>query len=283
MQLNVREITPQDRQTLANLIHFEMYVHRHLDWRTPLEWIGFQPYLVAEHQGRLVGALACPLDLPEVAWIRLLVVDSTVPIQAAWQALWEAAKAQLERLGSPSAAAIVTQDWLRRLLEASGFTHTNNVVVLQWEAAQDLPAPRAEAMTIRTMTTADLEAVERLDHAAFKAEWQNSAGALKLAYNQAALASVAFQAEKLVGYQISTTSPSGGPLARLAVHPSVWGKGIGYALVYDLLEAFQARGVRQVTVNTQKDNAASVALYSRAGFIITDEHYQVYQFGADQV
>ena len=282
MQLKVREITPQDRQSLANLIHFEMYVHRHLDWRTPLEWIGYKPYLVAEHQGRLVGALACPLDLPEVAWIRLLVVDSTVSIQAAWQALWEAAKAQLEKLGSPSAAAIVTQDWLRRLLEASGFAHTNNVVVLQWEAAQSLPAPQAEAITIRTMTTADLEAVERLDHAAFKAEWQNSAGALKLAYNQAALASVACNGQKLVGYQISTNSPAGGHLARLAVHPSVWGKGIGYALVYDLLEAFQARGVRQVTVNTQQDNAASLALYARAGFIITDEHYQVYQFGADQ-
>ena len=283
MQLKVREITPQDRQSLANLIHFEMYVHRHLDWRTPLEWIGYKPYLVAEHQGRLVGALACPLDLPEVAWIRLLVVDSTVPIQAAWQALWEAAKAQLEKLGNPPAAAIVTQDWLRRLLEASGFAHTTNVVVLQWEVAQDLPAPQAEAITIRTMTTADLEAVERLDHAAFKAEWQNSAGALKLAYNQAALASVACNGQKLVGYQISTNSPAGGHLARLAVHPSVWGKGIGYALVYDLLEAFQARGVRQVTVNTQQDNAASLALYARAGFIITDEHYQVYQFGGDQV
>ena len=45
LQLPVRTARPDDRQALANLIHFEVYVHRHLDWRHPLDWLGCQPYL----------------------------------------------------------------------------------------------------------------------------------------------------------------------------------------------------------------------------------------------
>jgi len=128
------------------------------------------------------------------------------------------------------------------------------------------------------MTLEDLEMVSKIDSIAFEPEWRNSVTALELAYQQAAFATVMVEGQDVLGFQISTSSLAGGHLARLAVHPAMQGQGIGYALVYDLLEELQARGINQVTVNTQQDNLASLALYARAGFSRTDEFYQVYQY-----
>ncbi len=56
----IRSAQAEDRQNLANLIHFEEHVHRHLDWRGPLDWIGSQPYLVYEQRKQLLAALSLP-------------------------------------------------------------------------------------------------------------------------------------------------------------------------------------------------------------------------------
>ena len=278
MDLTVREATPADRQLLANLIHFETYVHRHLDWRTPLDWLGHTPYLVAEFRGALVGALACPLDEPEIAWIRMFAAGPAVALRDVWQALLDAGRLALEQLGKSQVAAIVMQGWFKSLLETSGFVHTDNVIVLRWEPDRALPLPRWRAGSIRAMTPADLEMVFKIDSIAFEPEWCNSATALDLAYQQAAFATVMVDGQEVLGFQISTSSMAGGHLARLAVHPAMQGQGIGYALVYDLLEELQARGINHVTVNTQQDNLASLALYARVGFSRTDEYYQVFQY-----
>jgi ribosomal protein S18 acetylase RimI-like enzyme len=278
MDLTVREASPADRQQLANLIHFETHVHRHLDWRTPLDWLGHRPYLIAEFNGALVGALACPLDEPEIAWIRMFAAGGAVPLGDVWQALWDAGRSALEQLEKSRVAAIVMQGWFKSLLETSGFVNTDNVIVLRWEQDNTLPLPRWKAGSIRTMTPADLEMVSKIDSIAFEPEWRNSVTALELAYQQAAFATVMVEGQDVLGFQISTSSLAGGHLARLAVHPAMQGQGIGYALVYDLLEELQARGINQVTVNTQQDNLASLALYARAGFSRTDEFYQVYQY-----
>jgi ribosomal protein S18 acetylase RimI-like enzyme len=70
----------------------------------------------------------------------------------------------------------------------------------------------------------------------------------------------------------------GGHLARLAVLPDFQGMGIGSALVQDLLWYFRRRGAQRVTVNTQKDNLASLAVYRKAGFFLTGEEYPVFQY-----
>jgi ribosomal protein S18 acetylase RimI-like enzyme len=100
---------------------------------------------------------------------------------------------------------------------------------------------------------------------------------LEIAFQQAAVATVAEDQDGIIGYQISTASSGGGHLARLAVHPRVQSQGIGYAIVRDLLAQFYRRGALQVTVNTQLDNLASLALYHKAGFQRTGEVYPVYE------
>jgi ribosomal-protein-alanine N-acetyltransferase len=281
MQFSLREATPADRQRLANLIHFEVYVHRHLDWRAALDWLGHQPYLLAEDQDGIAGVLACPPDEPEIAWIRLFAARSNSTLREVWGALWEAGRTQLISSGNVRAAAIVMQGWFRALLAESGFVHTDNIVVLSWERGTLLPQPAPISTSIREMMPEDLDVVYRLDNLAFEYEWRNSASAIELAYGQSALATVIEAGNQVIGYQISTTSVAGGHLARLAVHPDVRGQGTGYALVYHLLEAMQQRGINHVTVNTQQDNLASLAVYARAGFKQVDEQYLVYQYFAD--
>lgn len=274
----IREATPRDLQQLANLIHFEPHIHRHLDYRPPLDWVGAHPFPVLEQNGAISAALACPPDPPHVAWIRLFAASTRVQIWRAWEALWSQAMAGLKEQFSPCGiAAIPMHKWFEELLVNSSFEYTHSITMLNWDY-QLLPEPQAnDSIQIRPMNVDDLAAVQQVDEAAFSPIWQNSLPYLELAYRQAAIASVAEKDGQIVGYQISTTTPAGGHLARLAVDPGAQGQGIGRQLLHDLLSQFIRRGANCVTVNTQKDNAASLALYRGMGFELSGEEYPVYQ------
>lgn len=279
VKTSVRPAGPQDRRDLATLIHFEFYIHRHLDWRPPLDWLGSQPYLIVEKNGITAAALACPPDPPRVAWIRLFAVSSRLSIVSAWNSLWPAALEKLQQMPDVvHTAAIPLQGWFESQLIESGFEQTHRVVMLKCNPAQVTRSSSLPGLIIRPMNLDDLAAVEAVDHSAFKPVWQNSQEALELAFRQAAVATVAEIDDRLIAYQISTSTPMGGHLARLAVHPQFQKRHIGLSLVEDMLAQFEKRGARAVTVNTQQDNSASLALYERVGFRRTGEEYPVYQF-----
>jgi ribosomal protein S18 acetylase RimI-like enzyme len=279
VDVRVRSAAFTDQRQLSSLIHFSSQVHRHLDWRDPLDWIGSPPFLVLETQRQMIAALACPPDPPRVAWIRLFANAGKIPAQESWRMLWEAARLELLGLGSITAAAIVLQDWFHDLLTSSGFATRQSIVMLRREEGEPLqPGPLA-GTGIRPMMPYDLSAVAEVDAAAFEPLWQNSYDALRRAYPQAVLASVAEREEKVVGYQISTRNPLGAHLARLAVRPEVQGEGIGRALLADLFQSAAKRGISRLTVNTQSDNAASLRLYRKTGFHEMNERYPVYRLG----
>ena len=278
-QLTVRPVSDKDLQRLANLIHFEAHVHRHLDWRAPLDWVGYHPYLVAEHNNEILAALACPPDPPAVAWIRLFATSSEISVKLAWEELWYAAYDQICNLSDAVlVAAIPLQNWFRKLVEKSEFKRSHDVIVLSWRRAPRPAVTRAHPGFIRTMELRDIHAVEELDRAAFGLIWQNSYSSLEVAFRQSAVATVLEDDGEIIGYQISTSTPVGGHLARLGVLPQYQGRGIGYAILDDLLVQFERRGAQSVTVNTQNDNLSSLALYKKAGFKRTGEEYPVYQY-----
>ncbi len=272
---SIRSATLADRMAITHLMHFSPYVHLHTDWRAPIEWIGREPFLVLMRDGQPLGALACPPDPPGVAWLRLFVCQGHLPPKSTWNVLWPAARA---RLPSGTAVAVVgMHPWFLRLLEHSGFEEATRVVMLQWKPDHTL-APRSlpDGMVLRPMTPTDMPAVVAIDRAAFEPLWHYSDGTLREALAQAALATVVEGPEGVLGFQISTASPLGAHLARLAVHPRAQGQGIGTALVQDLLLYFQEHGAFQVTVNTQQSNVASLRLYQRLGFQRTENMYPVY-------
>jgi len=273
-----RSADPKDLSRLANLVHFEVFVHRHLDYRPPLDWIGHTPFIVLEQASRIEAALACPADPPAIAWIRLFAAATQIPVTQAWDLLWSEAYAQLEEDNKIHyAAAIPLYGWFEALLKRNQFQKTHSIIMLSWDNPRLPETPLNTAVSIRPMTLDDLADVETIDAASFSLIWQNSLTYLEIAFHQAAVAAVAEYDGQLVGYQISTGTPIGGHLARLAVLPHVQGQGIGYALLFDLLSRFSHRGARTITVNTQKDNLASLSLYHKTGFQLTGEEYPIYQ------
>ncbi|MBN2387026.1 MAG: GNAT family N-acetyltransferase [Anaerolineales bacterium] len=277
--LQVRPAVLTDQSPLARLLHLGPQVHRHLDWRTPLDWIGTPPFLLAEQNQRIVAALACPPDPGRIAWIRLFVNSGVLPLDETWAVLWQAARQELDRKGGGFlVAAIALQAWLRDLLQEAHFDHRQDIVMLERSGRPLDEVPLPEGISVRLMMTYDLPVVAEVDALAFEPLWQNSLSALNRAYPQAVVATLAEKEGRVLAYQISTPNPLGAHLARLAVRPEAQGLGLGYTLVADLLQRLAQRNIQHLTVNTQSDNVTSLNLYRKIGFRVTDEHYPVYVF-----
>jgi ribosomal-protein-alanine N-acetyltransferase len=276
----IRSAKPSDLSKLANLIHFEAYVHRHLDYRPPLDWIGQEPFLVLEEGAHIKATLACPPDPPEVVWVRLFAASMQISAHHAWEILWTEAKDKLSRVPLLKyIAAIPLYTWFETFLRRSNFQKTNSIVMLSLDIKSLPDEPPNSQILIRPLKYDDLEQVETIDRMSFSPMWVNSRQYLEIAFRQSLVATVAQIDGEIVGYQISTSSPIGGHLARLAVSPEMQGHGVGYAILFDLMRQFMHRATRTITVNTQKDNHASLSLYQRMGFGLTGEEYPCYQLG----
>ncbi len=275
--LEVRAAVPADHQGISDLLLFESHVHRHLDWRAPLDWLGESPFWVIEQAGHITAALACPRDPADIAWIRLFAHASHFAPNEAWRILWEPAKQELIGSGGAIAAAIAIQSWFDPILLEAGFEPGGHIVLLERNDTSQPGYHIASSVQLRVMSDADLPGVAEVDTAAFEPVWRNSLDALRKAHSLAAYASVAEDASGIIGYQISTGSEFGMHLARLAVRPETQRRGIGAALVADLLAHAPTGMAGRVTVNTQADNPASLALYYRLGFRRTGERFPVYR------
>lgn len=273
----VRPADLSDHQQLSNLIFFENRLHRHLDWRSPLEWLGAPFYWALEDGGQIMAALACPTEREGIAWVRLFVYSGRWSAENAWGMLWPAAREEIARAGGAKVAAIAIQPWFQNLLAASRFENRQQIVLLEWRY-QPTAARETTGIRIRKMTEADLPEVEKTDAASFDPLWQNPLETLRRAYAQALSATVAENGNDIIGYQISTGGGQRAHLARLAVHPAVQGKGAGRALLNDLFVFLTYMGISRLSVNTQSDNQASLSLYQRMGFTRTGEQYPVYTF-----
>lgn len=277
-QVTIKPAKQVDQHRLVNLIHFETHVHRHLDWLAPLDWLDQAPFIVAEQDGRLEGVLACPEEPPGVAWVRLFgTVGEKDPVHT-WRILWPEALEILSRENKPRIAVLPLHDWFADLLLREGFIENTRVVFLMWSSNQALPEVKTPPVTIRPMSREDILEVAEVDAQAFGPLWRNSAVSLSAALSQAAIATVVEDSRGIAGYQISTVSPLGGHLARLAILPRLQGQHIGTALLVNLLDQFKERGVNRVSVNTQEDNPVSLHIYQRCGFYRTEEAYPVLEY-----
>jgi len=277
-RLNYKQITRADWEDVARFIHSDAPVHRHLGWRSPLDWLDHQPFLGAVRGRKLVGVLACPPNEDYITWLRLLAVAKNDDTRQVWELLWPAARRALRDEGDVSGVSVLAMHtWIRDLLESGGFQHTYDVVVMEWGAERAVYPEREGGVKIRPMGAGDIQAVYSVDRAAFDPLWRNSQQGLRVAHDVSRIATVAEKEGKIVGYQISTADSLGGHLARLAVQPGHQGQGVGTALVADVLRQFEKQGLVRVSVNTQEDNVASLRLYEKFGFELKEESFPVYQ------
>lgn len=278
LDLQVRPAQLSDHQALSSLIFFETHVHRHLDWRAPLDWLGSPFFWVAEENGRVQAALACPPDPKGVAWLRLFLHGGGIPAVWAWMNLWETARQFIASQGGAQVGVISQQQWMRPLLLDSGFDLTQTIVLLEWQGRPVLMPELPPGLRLRPMTAGDLPAVAEVDASAFDPFWANSLDSLRRAFPLGAYSTVIESDGRLLAYQLSTGHTLGAHLARLAVRKEAQGQNLGAALVSDLILHIRQRGLSRITVNTQNDNRTSLALYQKLGFLRTGEEFPVYRY-----
>ena len=274
----VRTADLNDHQQLSNLIFFETRLHRHLDWRSPLEWLGAPYYWALEEGRQITAALACPIEVDGIAWVRLFVFTGHWLPEDAWGPLWDTAKDAMTHAGGATVAAIAMQPWFQKVLAESDFENRQQIVMLEWHSQSSWTSSKADGVRIRPMTEVDIAAVTRVDNAAFEPLWHNSLDTLQRAFAQALVATVAESKEGIIGYQLTTGHGQRAHLARLAAHPSMQGRGVGRALLSDLFAYLTRTGTTRLSVNTQSDNKVSLKLYKNMGFNRTGEEYPVYTF-----
>jgi ribosomal protein S18 acetylase RimI-like enzyme len=274
----LRQAEPSDYSALYNFTNSPINIHRHLDWRDALEWLGRQPFWMYEEDRHVLGVLACPPEPPEVAWVRLFGVSAHTPLDRIWRGLFERALENLRACHPvPAVVSLALRDWYQELLKRNGFHHHQDIVVFMFDGPPPRPPKIDSQIILREMVEEDLEKVEGIDHLAFEAIWRLSTDDLNFAASKSSYCTVAELGGEIIGYTMSSSSGMFAHLARLAVHPGLQRQRIGFALVQDLLDHYiNQLNYWGVTLNTQNDNRSSLALYHKIGFRETGERFPVF-------
>jgi ribosomal protein S18 acetylase RimI-like enzyme len=280
-EILVREAENVDASDIENFLKKNLVIHRHLDWRLPIEWLGHPPFLMLEKNQRLQGLLVSPPDPKSVYWIRIFASLFTIPIEESYHILFPIA---LEKICSEdkngSIVSIAYQDWMKSLLSRNGWEICQQVVQLRWNRrkSENLDKNNIEGFIIRSMRLPDIQDVALIDRVCFDQLWQQSEDALRRAYEHSTYCTVAEKGGILVGYQITTLQQNRAHIARLAVLPEFQRSHIGYCLIADVIKEFRKLWTREISVNTQQDNFKSLGLYKKIGFEMTDESFPIFLF-----
>jgi ribosomal protein S18 acetylase RimI-like enzyme len=279
-QYALRAAQKEDRSRIQRFIQSPAYTHRHLDWRDPLDWLGRQPYWILEKSGEIEAVLACLTEPEEVAWVRLFAVENRLSPAWAWNILFERIYSwYADQPNRPVIASLGLQDWQSDMLTANGFKHFQDIIVLSFDDTPPAEPARDSALVLRPMQKSDIPLVTNIDNQAFEPIWRLSNEDLVRAFERSAYRTVIELDGIVIGYQMSGHNGFTAHLARLAVDPRYQRRRIGYRLVQNMLTHFiNSHGSWGVTLNTQDNNHASLALYQRIGFKLTGEKFPVYVY-----
>lgn len=137
--------------------------------------------------------------------------------------------------------------------------------------------------TLRPMTGADVPAVMELERRLFPLDaWSEGVLRDELAETATRHYVVAETDGRLVGYAGLRFVPPEGDVQTMAVAEDAWGRGIGRALLTELLDQAAARGVTETFLEVRSDNPRAQDLYRRFGFIELGVRRGYYK-GADAI
>jgi GNAT superfamily N-acetyltransferase len=263
--LTVRPAGPADARGVQSLLETSSRSHLHPDWRPVTDWLGRAPAFVAESPAGLTACLLASVDPAPAAWVRTAAVANGFSAPVIMRRLFAPCLQALAQQGIETLSAMPTEPWLAPILDELGFAIVEQVET--WRKP-DLVATcdGARDVTIRPARSEEMEELARIDHLAFRPRWRFSVESLVLAWEQAAIFTVAERDDQLVGFQISLSDQSGAHLARLTVRPDAQRTGVGSRLLADALARYAHLGISSVSLNTQVHNGPSHRLYSAFGF-----------------
>lgn len=175
------------------------------------------------------------------------------------------ARETLVKAGVRDLFCVLTEPWLQGPLERIGFNVIDRVVTLLRQAHTMPPVPKGPA-SLRVILPEELEAVVRVDAAAFSPQWRYVSGDLVQMLATGCRIVVARMEGEIVGYCCVETQGEVGHIGRLAVHPRWQGQGIGRQLLLDAMHYLRDTGAVRLSLNTQMSNKGALRLYESLRF-----------------
>ncbi|PJF29444.1 MAG: hypothetical protein CUN52_08345 [Phototrophicales bacterium] len=265
--LRVVPYTRDYRATFNDMMFFSSYMHLHLDWSHVDTWLHSDDAIayVALYHDRAIGFLGASRPIMGKTWIRVAVFKDETAIMPALYSLWDAIQQTLILLQATDIYWMIFDDWLYNPLSRLGLSSVDEVITFVRYNSPMLIS--TTPYTIRSANMNDVDVLFEIDKQAFAPMWQMTHDDMRYARRVASVCTMALHGDEIVGFQLSTMHHHNGHLARLAVLPKMQGKGVGSALVSDLVRYFNRRHLDYVSVNTQLSNTASQHVYTKLGFV----------------
>jgi ribosomal-protein-alanine N-acetyltransferase len=130
------------------------------------------------------------------------------------------------------------------------------------------PAPAADApvdVVIAPMRNKDLKGVLRIEEAAFPQPWSHRLFVEELAQRTSRAYRAAWVGTRIVGFAGQMFIDDESHVNNIAVDPGWQGRGLGAAILVDLVRTGLARGARHLTLEVRVGNDPALALYARFG------------------
>lgn len=160
----------------------------------------------------------------------------------------------------------VEHDWLHDALLTRGFVPYRSLYAYD-KFDYHIPTLGNQQVVIRPFQEDDIPALLTIEEACFEDLWRYDA----ISFHDIAATHPYFViAEldgKVIGYQFNALDDDYGYLVRIAVHPSVNGRGIGARLMAEAVRFFERARVIRIMLNTQDDNIQAHRLYEWFGFL----------------
>lgn len=136
------------------------------------------------------------------------------------------------------------------------------------------------SVELREMTAADTERIAALEKECFAEPWTQ--GMLAGSVARADFCGLTLtDGNTAIGYICGLTLFEDGEIARVAVTPTMRGKGLGGKLLDAFLKTCQARGAQRVFLEVRVSNIPAVSLYQSRGFVQTRLRRRYYANGED--
>ncbi len=130
------------------------------------------------------------------------------------------------------------------------------------------------------MTSAHIDGVCKIEEACFAHPWSRQSVESELA-NENSVFIVAVEGEKVIGYIGMSVVIDEGYIFNVAVNADFRRKGVGTALIYELVTYGKKNNLCFITLEVRESNQAAISLYSDFGFIKVGERKNYYSDPAE--
>ncbi len=135
-------------------------------------------------------------------------------------------------------------------------------------------------MKLEKMTSAHIDGVCKIEEACFSHPWSRQSVESELG-NENSVFIVAVEGEKVIGYIGMSVVIDEGYIFNVAVDEAFRKKGVGTALINELVTYGKKNDLCFITLEVREGNQAAISLYSDFGFIKVGERKNYYSDPAE--